>query len=105
MAGGQGRLFDLFCFNLSTMVENIYSNMCHVLLSQNIVLLVQTLLSAFCFAGFTGIDSDYEKPESPELVLKTNLSSVRDCMQQVVELLQEQVGGLNFFKKNNFTKS
>ncbi|XP_010830486.1 PREDICTED: bifunctional 3'-phosphoadenosine 5'-phosphosulfate synthase 2 isoform X1 [Bison bison bison] len=40
--------------------------------------------------GFTGIDSDYEKPESPELVLKTNLSSVSDCMQQVVELLQEQ---------------
>lgn len=98
MAGGQGRLFDLFCFSLSTMVENIYSNMCCVLLSQNIVLLVQTFLSAFCFAGFTGIDSDYEKPESPELVLKTNLSSVSDCMQQVVELLQEQVGGLNFKK-------
>lgn len=98
MAGGQGRLFDLFCFSLSTMVENIYSNMCCVLLSQNIVLLVQMFLSAFCFAGFTGIDSDYEKPESPELVLKTNLSSVSDCMQQVVELLQEQVGGLNFKK-------
>ncbi|XP_007470380.1 PREDICTED: bifunctional 3'-phosphoadenosine 5'-phosphosulfate synthase 2 [Lipotes vexillifer] len=40
--------------------------------------------------GFTGIDSDYEKPETPELVLKTNLSSVSDCVQQVVELLQEQ---------------
>ncbi|XP_069424026.1 bifunctional 3'-phosphoadenosine 5'-phosphosulfate synthase 2 isoform X1 [Ovis canadensis] len=40
--------------------------------------------------GFTGIDSDYEKPETPELVLKTNLSSVSDCMQQVVELLQKQ---------------
>ncbi|KAB0402786.1 hypothetical protein E2I00_005148 [Balaenoptera physalus] len=26
--------------------------------------------------GFTGIDSDYEKPETPELVLKTNLSSL-----------------------------
>lgn len=47
-----------------------------------------------CLAGFTGIDSDYEKPETPELVLKTNLSSVDDCVQQVVELLQEQVGGL-----------
>lgn len=106
MAGGQGRLFDLFCFNLSTMFENIYSNLCYVLLSQNIVLLVQMLLSAFCFAGFTGIDSDYEKPETPELVLKTNLSSVSDCMQQVVELLQKQVGRLNFLKNNNnFTKS
>ncbi|XP_046312764.1 bifunctional 3'-phosphoadenosine 5'-phosphosulfate synthase 2 isoform X3 [Marmota monax] len=40
--------------------------------------------------GFTGIDSDYEKPETPECVLKTNLSSVIDCVQQVVELLQEQ---------------
>ncbi|XP_059114919.1 bifunctional 3'-phosphoadenosine 5'-phosphosulfate synthase 2 isoform X1 [Peromyscus eremicus] len=40
--------------------------------------------------GFTGIDSDYEKPETPECVLKTNLSSVSDCVQQVVELLQEQ---------------
>ncbi|XP_053063848.1 bifunctional 3'-phosphoadenosine 5'-phosphosulfate synthase 2 isoform X2 [Acinonyx jubatus] len=40
--------------------------------------------------GFTGIDSDYEKPETPELVLKTNLSPVSDCVQQVVELLQEQ---------------
>ncbi|XP_023616283.1 bifunctional 3'-phosphoadenosine 5'-phosphosulfate synthase 2 [Myotis lucifugus] len=40
--------------------------------------------------GFTGIDSDYEKPETPELVLKTDSCSVSDCVQQVVELLQEQ---------------
>ncbi|XP_027983408.2 LOW QUALITY PROTEIN: bifunctional 3'-phosphoadenosine 5'-phosphosulfate synthase 2 [Eptesicus fuscus] len=40
--------------------------------------------------GFTGIDSDYEKPETPELVLKTDSSSVSECVQQVVELLQEQ---------------
>ncbi|XP_068957897.1 bifunctional 3'-phosphoadenosine 5'-phosphosulfate synthase 2 isoform X2 [Petaurus breviceps papuanus] len=40
--------------------------------------------------GFTGIDSEYEKPETPELVVKTNLSSVSDCVQQVVDLLQEQ---------------
>ncbi|KAM6104824.1 bifunctional 3'-phosphoadenosine 5'-phosphosulfate synthase 2 [Pterocles gutturalis] len=38
--------------------------------------------------GFTGIDSEYEKPESPELVLKTNVASVSECIQQVVELLQ-----------------
>ena len=38
--------------------------------------------------GFTGIDSDYEKPESPDLVLKTNIASVSECIQQVVELLQ-----------------
>ncbi|NXA55056.1 PAPS2 synthase, partial [Nothocercus julius] len=40
--------------------------------------------------GFTGIDSEYEKPECPELVLKTNVSSVSECIQQVVELLQSQ---------------
>lgn len=42
--------------------------------------------------GFTGIDSEYEKPEAPELVLKTNVASVSECIQQVVELLQAQVG-------------
>uniref|UniRef100_A0A8D2MBS6 adenylyl-sulfate kinase n=1 Tax=Zonotrichia albicollis TaxID=44394 RepID=A0A8D2MBS6_ZONAL len=40
--------------------------------------------------GFTGIDSEYEKPEAPELVLKTNVTSVSECIQQVVELLQAQ---------------
>lgn len=50
------------------------------------------MISTLCFAGFTGIDSDYEKPEMPELVLKTDSSTVSDCVQQVVELLQEQVG-------------
>lgn len=45
----------------------------------------------FCFVGFTGIDSEYEKPEAPELVLKTDSCDVNDCVQQVVELLQERV--------------
>ncbi|KAM6442623.1 bifunctional 3'-phosphoadenosine 5'-phosphosulfate synthase 2 isoform 1-T1 [Liasis olivaceus] len=40
--------------------------------------------------GFTGIDSGYEKPEVPELVLKTNIFSVTECIQTIVELLQEQ---------------
>ncbi|XP_026575708.1 bifunctional 3'-phosphoadenosine 5'-phosphosulfate synthase 2 isoform X2 [Pseudonaja textilis] len=40
--------------------------------------------------GFTGIDSEYEKPEMPELVLKTNIFSVTECIQTIVELLQEQ---------------
>ncbi|XP_054838559.1 bifunctional 3'-phosphoadenosine 5'-phosphosulfate synthase 2 isoform X1 [Eublepharis macularius] len=40
--------------------------------------------------GFTGIDSEYEKPEMPELVLKTNVSSVSECIQQIIDLLQEQ---------------
>lgn len=44
-----------------------------------------------CSVGFTGIDSEYEKPEAPELVLKTDSCDVNDCIQQVVELLQERV--------------
>ncbi|KAM3913371.1 bifunctional 3'-phosphoadenosine 5'-phosphosulfate synthase 2 isoform 2-T2 [Leptodactylus fuscus] len=39
--------------------------------------------------GFTGIDSEYEKPDAPELVLKTDLHTVNECIQQIVELLQE----------------
>ncbi|RXM34660.1 Bifunctional 3'-phosphoadenosine 5'-phosphosulfate synthase 2 [Acipenser ruthenus] len=40
--------------------------------------------------GFTGIDSEYEKPEAPELVLKTGQVTVNECIQQLVGLLQEQ---------------
>ncbi|XP_067285364.1 bifunctional 3'-phosphoadenosine 5'-phosphosulfate synthase 2b isoform X3 [Pseudorasbora parva] len=40
--------------------------------------------------GFTGIDSDYEKPEAPELVLKTGELTVNDCIHQLVDLLKEQ---------------
>ncbi len=42
--------------------------------------------------GFTGIDSDYERPEVPDLVLKTGELSVNECLHQVLELLREQVG-------------
>ncbi|XP_017338528.1 bifunctional 3'-phosphoadenosine 5'-phosphosulfate synthase 2b isoform X1 [Ictalurus punctatus] len=40
--------------------------------------------------GFTGIDSEYEKPDSPELILKTGELTVNECIQQVVDLLKEQ---------------
>uniref|UniRef100_A0A672KPV2 Bifunctional 3'-phosphoadenosine 5'-phosphosulfate synthase 1 n=1 Tax=Sinocyclocheilus grahami TaxID=75366 RepID=A0A672KPV2_SINGR len=40
--------------------------------------------------GFTGIDSEYEKPEAPELVLKTDSCNVNDCIQQLLDLLQER---------------
>ncbi|KTF87217.1 hypothetical protein cypCar_00017181 [Cyprinus carpio] len=39
---------------------------------------------------FTGIDSEYEKPEAPELVLKTDSCSVNECIQQLLDLLQER---------------
>ncbi|KAI0210749.1 Bifunctional 3'-phosphoadenosine 5'-phosphosulfate synthase [Lamellibrachia satsuma] len=40
--------------------------------------------------GFTGIDQDYEKPEDPELVLKAGQESINDCVQKVIQLLQEK---------------
>ncbi|GAA6092237.1 bifunctional 3'-phosphoadenosine 5'-phosphosulfate synthase 2b [Tachysurus ichikawai] len=40
--------------------------------------------------GFTGIDSEYEKPEAPELVLKTGELTVNESIQQVVDLLKDQ---------------
>ncbi|XP_017780254.1 PREDICTED: bifunctional 3'-phosphoadenosine 5'-phosphosulfate synthase-like [Nicrophorus vespilloides] len=39
--------------------------------------------------GFTGIDQPYEKPENPELVVKTVDSTVHESTMQVVELLEE----------------
>ncbi|TNM99305.1 hypothetical protein fugu_012338 [Takifugu bimaculatus] len=42
--------------------------------------------------GFTGIDSNYESPDRPDLVLKTGELTVDECLQQVLELLRE-----NFF--------
>lgn len=43
--------------------------------------------------GFTGIDSNYERPDNPELVLKTGELTVDECLKQVLELLRDEVGG------------
>lgn len=42
---------------------------------------------------FTGIDSPYEEPELPELVLATNELCVDDCVSQVLQLLPEICSG------------
>ena len=39
--------------------------------------------------GFTGIDQPYEKPDSPELVINTEARPVHDCVQQIIETLQD----------------
>lgn len=39
--------------------------------------------------GFTGIDSTCEKPEGPKSILQTDTYDVPDCVQKVVEFLQE----------------
>ncbi|XP_017786463.1 PREDICTED: bifunctional 3'-phosphoadenosine 5'-phosphosulfate synthase 1-like [Nicrophorus vespilloides] len=39
--------------------------------------------------GFTGIDQEYQKPEVPDLVVKTVDSSINESMMHVVEMLEE----------------
>ena len=41
--------------------------------------------------GFTGIDQPYEIPASPEVTINTENRTVDDCVQQIVEILQENV--------------
>lgn len=41
--------------------------------------------------GFTGIDQPYERPENPEVVIKTVDRSVDECVEQIVEILQDNV--------------
>jgi len=38
---------------------------------------------------FTGIDSPYEEPEHPEIVVETDLQSAEDIVEQIVSCLQE----------------
>lgn len=40
--------------------------------------------------NFTGIDSEYEVPENPEVVLDTSTMSVEDCADAVIEYLKEK---------------
>ncbi len=37
---------------------------------------------------FTGIDSPYEEPSSPELIVETHLYSIEECVDQVVAYLR-----------------
>merc|ERR1719268_25648 len=39
--------------------------------------------------GFTGIDQPYEIPVNPEVVINTENRTVDECVQQIVEILQE----------------
>ncbi len=41
--------------------------------------------------GFTGIDSAYEPPENPDVILKTAECTVEDCVEQLVQFLQREV--------------
>jgi adenylylsulfate kinase len=39
---------------------------------------------------FTGIDSPYEEPVNPELVIETNEASIEECVEQVLVYLKEK---------------
>lgn len=39
---------------------------------------------------FTGISSPYEEPESPELVVETNLYAVEECVKQIIAYLKSR---------------
>jgi adenylyl-sulfate kinase len=38
--------------------------------------------------NFTGIDSDYEAPQAPELVIRTTENTVEQCADQIISYLQ-----------------
>jgi adenylylsulfate kinase len=40
--------------------------------------------------NFTGISSPYEAPEAPKVVLETDRHSVNECVEQLVEYLEER---------------
>lgn len=40
-------------------------------------------------ANFTGIDSPYEAPDNPDLVIDTERRSVDECAHSVIEFLAE----------------
>lgn len=50
---------------------------------------IRPSIKLFCL-GFTGIDSPYEPPESPEIVVKTAEMTISECMHEVVRHLQEK---------------
>ena len=40
--------------------------------------------------GFTGIDSPYESPETPEIILKTDTYPVEELVESVIKDLQDK---------------
>lgn len=40
---------------------------------------------------FTGIDSPFEAPQSPELIINTHLNSLEECIEQIYELVLPKI--------------
>ena len=48
-------------------------------------------------ADFTGVDAPYEVPQKPDLVVKTHLFSINECVNQILKAI---FGGTVFTAKN-----
>jgi adenylylsulfate kinase-like enzyme len=40
---------------------------------------------------FTGIDSPFEAPQTPELIINTHLNSLEKCIEQIYELVLPKI--------------
>jgi bifunctional enzyme CysN/CysC len=41
--------------------------------------------------NFTGVDSEYQPPESPDLTLETEYNTANECAESLVELIQNRI--------------
>lgn len=41
--------------------------------------------------GFTGINQEYERPVNPDIVLKTDIETLDQCVERVIDLLVKKV--------------
>jgi len=40
---------------------------------------------------FTGMDSPYEKPTNPDLVIRTKNRVIRDCVDEIYALIEKKI--------------
>ena len=55
------------------------------------------VLILFACSGFTGIDSAYETPSSPDLILKAGEVTLDDCVQSIISLLNDRVSSSHYY--------
>ena len=53
------------------------------------------MIDNYFLVGFTGIDSAYECPQNPDLVLKAGEITIEECVERVVSMLRDRVCSLD----------
>lgn len=43
------------------------------------------------FTGMTGIDSPYEEPSSPDLIVDTNVNNITNCVEKILKKISEKI--------------